>query len=164
MVKKQNQIIFLICISFIGYAQSYSLDKFNDSLEKYKPNAPWIMPKLIRLPVDKFIKGFETVLYKLTVDDNRHDYFDISKENFNKDAYWAQCWWQCAVFEIFLNNIYINLKTKKFFLDEAEIDRSNEAQAQAIKKGLVPVLAVFDQLEVPDEEHSMLFYFLCILC
>src|SRR5690348_5314721 len=117
-IVKMNLIKKILIISFI-FIQSFhaknDLQKFYDNLKQYKPNAPWIMHELTSMKMDDFYNGFHAAI-KMLADHNER------KQFLEKDNVWPFAWWQCAVYELYLENLFWNSKTDKFFLNN---DKAN---------------------------------------
>lgn len=132
------------------------LENFQNQLQEFKPNAPWIMQELLNFPLKDFFKGFELSILKMAQSTTRNEYFNENNNIDNSELY-AKSLWQCTVYEIFLKNIYLKS-------NDRQIDIFQITKKLACKNGLTSILDIAEQLDIPQGEHHPMFVFYAFFC
>lgn len=98
---------------------SAKLTAFLQLLQEYRPNAPWITQELLELSWDEFEQAFTEVVQLLTRAEKRWFYFCDKPQDYDQDAYWQQCLWQCMYYIQWLERLFI-LPSGELFYKETE--------------------------------------------
>ena len=131
-------------------------ENFQKQLQEFKPNAPWIMQELLNLPLKDFFKGFELSILTLAQSNTRNEYFN-EKNNIDNNELYPKALWQCTIYEIFLKNIYLKSSDK-------QIDLFQVTKKIASQNGLIPILKIAQQLDIPQGTHHPMFVFYAFFC
>ncbi len=143
-------------ISETNTTEILGLESFKKQLDEFKPNAPWVMQELLNLQLKDFFKGLELAILMLAQSQTRADYFN-EKDCDDITQLYSKSLWQCTVYEIFLKNIYLKSYNK-------DIDLIQVTKKIASENGLIPILDIAQQLDVPQGEHHPMFVFYAFYC
>lgn len=131
-ISVKKYVFFVIgCISFpLWAAGTKTYDSFVDSLQMYRPNAPWITEELMFLPLNDFNRAWSELIDIFTKQNRRWFYFCDTEKDFHQDNYWYQCLLQCKYYDSWLETVVVNKKDtgqkKKIdLLYLREIDENN---------------------------------------
>ncbi len=160
MAINKQLIKLILCIQLQAVFCQTKLDKFYEDLNLYKPNAPWIMGKLLKMDVSDFFEGFKKAFHLLADARTRADYFGQPKEQFNSEDFWSKSWWQCTVYEIFLKKTFVDLQTSKLILAH-DPEQESYLKTKGISLGIFHIFDFFGQARshLEESEHHMLFVF-----
>lgn len=114
-------------IDNIDIKNNNKLDTFLNNLEEYRPSAPWICGDLISQNADDFFASWKEISKRLTDKANISKYFDENKKYFEVENYWNRILWQCGQYGDFIDNLYVNIKTKQlWYISNGVLNRDEE--------------------------------------